>query len=158
MKRDRPFRLYLDTSVFGGCFDAEFAEASLRVFAGLTTGAAILVYSGIVENELKDAPAEVRGLLDSLAAAQKRLTQVTAETEELARAYLKAGVVAPQWRTDCLHVAAATIAHADAIISWNFKHIVNLDRIKAYNEVNVLHGYGILTILSPKEVNFDDIG
>lgn len=66
-------------------------------------------------------------------------------------------MVNPRWRGDCLHVSAATIAHADAIISRNFKHIVKLDKIKAYNEVNVLHGYGILTILSPTEVNFDDI-
>jgi len=55
-----------------------------------------------------------------------------------------------------LHVALATVNRADAIISWNFKHIVRLDKIKAYNLVNTKNGYGVVTILSPKEVIIDE--
>ena len=76
--------------------------------------------------------------------------------EELARAYLDAGVVGPRSREDALHVAAATIARADAIVSWNFKHIVRLDKMKAYNQFNVALGYAAITIISPKEVSFDE--
>lgn len=156
MKREQPFRLYLDTSVFGGCFDDEFAEDSLRVFDGFVTGRAVLVYSETVDAELRDAPVAVRTLLLSLSAEQKRLVPITWQAEQLADAYIKAGIVGEQWRGDCLHVAAATISHADAIVSWNFKHIVNLGKMKAYNEVNIREGYSMLTVLSPKEVNFDD--
>lgn len=92
----------------------------------------------------------------SLSAEQKRLVPITWQAEQLADAYIKAGIVGEQWRGDCLHVAAATISHADAIVSWNFKHIVNLGKMKAYNEVNIREGYSMLTVLSPKEVNFDD--
>ena len=66
------------------------------------------------------------------------------------------GVIGKRWLEDCQHVAVATVARADAIVSWNFKHIVRLDRIKGYNQVNVLSGYGQITVVSPKEVNFDE--
>ena len=61
-----------------------------------------------------------------------------------------------RWLDDATHVAAATIARADAIVSWNFRHIVRLDRIKAYNQVNLANGYGILTIVSPRDVGYDE--
>jgi len=58
---------------------------------------------------------------------------------------------------DASHVAVATVTKTDAIVSWNFKHIVRLDRMKAYNQINQLHGYGVLTIVSPREVYFDEL-
>ena len=69
---------------------------------------------------------------------------------------MAAGVVGPKWVDDATHVAAATVARADAIVSWNFKHIVRLDKIRAYNEINHAMGFGSLTILSPKEVAYDN--
>jgi hypothetical protein len=75
---------------------------------------------------------------------------------QLRDAYLAAGVVGPKWMDDATHVAAATVAKADAIVSWNFKHILRLDKIKAYNEVNGQMGFAALTILSPKEVVYDN--
>jgi hypothetical protein len=53
-------------------------------------------------------------------------------------------------------VASATVARADTVVSCSFKHIVKLDKIKGYNQVNLLNGYGLLTIVSPKEVIFDE--
>ncbi|MEK7250008.1 MAG: hypothetical protein AAB209_06235, partial [Bacteroidota bacterium] len=79
------------------------------------------------------------------------------EVIELRDAYLSAGVVGPKWVDDATHVAAATVARADAIVSWNFVHIVRLDRMKAYNRVNLLNGYGMLTIITPKEINYDEL-
>lgn len=69
---------------------------------------------------------------------------------------MEAKILGPEWIDDATHVAAATVARADAIVSWNFKHIVRLDKMKAYNQVNLLNGYGILTIISPKEVLIDE--
>jgi hypothetical protein len=48
------------------------------------------------------------------------------------------------------------LAHRALVVSWHFRHIVKLDKIKGYNEVNLLNGYGLLTIVSPKEVSFDE--
>jgi hypothetical protein len=78
---------------------------------------------------------------------------LTAEVVSLRDAYLRAGIVAEQWRDDATHVAAATIAGASAIVSWNFRHIVHLVRIERYNEVNRQEGYGPLVIVTPLEAS-----
>jgi hypothetical protein len=54
--------------------------------------------------------------------------------------------------SDALHVALATVTHADMIVSWNFRHIVHFDKMREFNAVNVREGYGRLEILSPLEV------
>ena len=89
-------------------------------------------------------------------ASHREAVAVTAEVQDLAEAYLAAGIVGLRWRADCIHVAAATIYRADSIVSWNFRHIVRLDKIRAFNAVNLAQGYGVVTILSPKEVNLDE--
>ena len=154
----RKWRLYLDTSVFGGCFDA--AEGwdvdSLRVVGYLLTGKAELVTSEVVEKELSAAPAKIRGLYEGVPEESKRRVPLTREAESLAEAYLAANIVSRRWIEDCQHVALATLAGADAIVSWNFKHIVRLDRIRGFNAVNVAEGYAMMQIISPKEVNLDD--
>ena len=154
----RKWRLYLDTSVFGGCFDeAEgFARDSWRVMDAFQDGLSELCYSDSVVDELEDAPERVKAVFDAIPSEAKTKVPLTDELVELSHAYLNAGIVGPKWFDDTLHVAAATVARADAIVSWNFKHIVRLDKIKAYNAVNLMHGYGVIMILSPKEVNFDD--
>ena len=53
---------------------------------------------------------------------------------------------------DCRHIALATINKVDVLASWNFKHIVNLARIKGYNAVNLKNDYQILEIRNPKEL------
>ena len=81
---------------------------------------------------------------------------MTNEIRRLRDAFLTAGVVGPKWLDDATHVAAATVHRADAIVSWNFRHIVRLDKIKAYNTVNTAMGYQPLTILSPKDVSYGE--
>ena len=81
---------------------------------------------------------------------------MTSEAVELHEAYMAARILTRKSANDALHVAVATVARADAIVSWNFRHIVRLDKIKAYNQVNFAMGYGLLTILSPREVSTDE--
>jgi len=154
----RKWKLYLDTSVFGGVFDAKegFDLASRRVIDAVLDNTAVLHYSDALEEELADAPEQVRILFEAIPDHAKVKIELSQEVVELSQAYLKAGIVGPQWLDDTLHVAAATVSRADAIVSWNFKHIVRLDKIKAYNSVNLDNGYGIITIISPKEVDFDE--
>jgi hypothetical protein len=85
-----------------------------------------------------------------------RALSSVAEVQDLAEAYLAAGIVGSRWRADCIHVAAATIYRADSIVSWNFWPIVRLDKIRAFNAVNLAQGYGMVTILIPKKVNLDE--
>ncbi len=149
------FRIYVDTSVIGGCLDEEFSVDSLRLFAAARRGEKVLLVSDIGVRELQEAPLKVREVLTSLPPSAVEAVPITEEVDTLRDHYLAAGVVGPRSLDDAAHVAAATVARADAIVSWNFKHIVQLERIKGYNTVNLLHGYGMLTILSPREVQND---
>jgi hypothetical protein len=67
-------------------------------------------------------------------------------------AYLAAGVVGAASENDAHHVALAAVARADLIVSWNFKHIVHVDKIRRFNAVNLIEGYGMIDIRSPLEV------
>lgn len=61
-------------------------------------------------------------------------------------------MLGPKYFNDMLHIAIATVASADALASWNFKHIVRLDKIRLFNEINVGEGYPALNIYSPREI------
>jgi predicted nucleic acid-binding protein len=154
----RKWRLYLDASVFGGCFDSAegWEEDSRRVLNYCVAGRATLITSSELEEELAEAPERVVRAFTSVPAEHIEALEITEEVSELADAYLAAGVVGVRWRADCLHVAAATLYRADSIVSWNFRHIVRLDKIRAFNAVNLEQGYGMITILSPKEVSLDE--
>jgi len=147
-----PHRIYVDTSVIGGCLEPEFSKWSNRLLERARQGSIMVLVSDIVLRELESAPAEVRRVLGRLSWSSIEDVPVTPEVTALAQAYLAEGVVGPRSIDDAGHVAAATVARADAIASWNFKHIVHIDRIKGYQRVNLLRGYGILTILSPREL------
>jgi predicted nucleic acid-binding protein len=152
----RKLRVYIDTSVFGGVADEEFAAPSQRFFARVMRGEYIVLVSREVLRELKSAPAAVRKVLDDVPGALLESISFDPAVESLADAYMAAGVVGKDSRSDALHVAAATIADADLIVSWNFKHIVNFDRIRKYNAVNILEGYAAIEIHSPAEVSYGD--
>jgi predicted nucleic acid-binding protein len=149
-----PMQVYVDTSVFGGVFDPEFERASKAFFDRVRDGAFEVVVSPVVLAELKLAPPPVRQLFDELEASFARVDPGEA-AYTLRRAYLDAHVVGAKWAADALHVATATVSGCRAIISWNFKHIVNFKRIPMYNGVNQMQGYGPIAIHSPQEVIFD---
>jgi hypothetical protein len=77
---------------------------------------------------------------------------LTEEAIKLADTYINEKVVGKTSLEDCRHIALATIHKVDVLASWNFKHIVNLDRIKGYNSVNMRLGYSIIEIRSPKDL------
>lgn len=152
----KKLRIYVDTSVIGGCLNAEVAVESQRLISGVRQGKLIILLSDLVISELANAPAQVRQILLSLPPEFIEDIPLTEEVFALRDAYIAAGVVNAKSMNDAAHVAAATVARADAIVSWNFKHIVRLGKIRGYNQVNLLNGYGILTIVSPQGVSLDD--
>lgn len=70
----------------------------------------------------------------------------------MAEAYLSEGVITKKSRVDAQHIATATTNRVDVLVSWNFKHIVNLERIHGYNSVNLKLGYPMIEIRTPTEV------
>ncbi|MBF0208274.1 MAG: type II toxin-antitoxin system VapC family toxin [Oligoflexia bacterium] len=151
-KKERKLRIFVDTSVFGGCFDDEFRTASERFFEQVKNGLFTVVVSDTVIKELEKSPEEVKKLFASIPEVALEVVSITAEIENLRDAYLANKIVTEKYFDDAEHIAAATISKTDIIISWNFKHIVNFNRIKKYNGVNLLQGYGELAIHSPSEV------
>jgi hypothetical protein len=145
-------RIYTDTSVIGGCLDEEFSAYSTRLFDRFRSRLDILVLSDLTLAELDEAPPEVRELLQGVPEEVREEVKSDAKASELAREYLAAGVIGAAHLEDARHIATATIQRVDVLVSWNFRHIVNLDRIRGYNSVNLRLGYALLEIRSPQEV------
>jgi hypothetical protein len=132
--------------------DEEFAELTGRFFQQVQEGRFLVLVSPLTLNELNGAPECVIDVLRQLAPVHVEPILLTEEVRELAEAYLKDGVLSRKYADDAVHVAAATVAGAELIVSWNFRHMVNYDRIRGFNAVNVRNGYRTITILSPREV------
>ncbi|MDR1682858.1 MAG: PIN domain-containing protein [Candidatus Symbiothrix sp.] len=145
-------RFYFDTSVFGGLFDIEFEQETFLLFEKVKSGQIICVYSDLTESELTNAPEKIRMFFENLTAEQKEKVKVTPEALKLAETYIDEKVVGETSFDDCVHIATATIHKVDLLLSWNFKHIVNVYRIRGYNSVNLKLGYATLNIHSPKEI------
>ncbi len=144
-------RIYIDTSVFGGYFDEEFAEHTIPLFERLGNNEFTLLFSTVTQDELENAPNNVKELVRNIKTEFTEFLDTTDESVDLATEYVKQKVVGQTSYTDCLHIAIATINRADFLISWNFKHIVNVERIRGYNSINIKNGYKQLEIRSPRE-------
>jgi hypothetical protein len=94
----------------------------------------------------------IRNLFIELSAGLATKIELTEEAVQLADTYLAEKVVGKTSRVDCFHIALATIHQVDILVSWNFKHIVNVQRIRGYNAVNMKMGYPTIDIRSPKEI------
>lgn len=152
----RTLRVYVDTSVIGGYFDDEFSTDTKMLFDEVSDGKYKLVLSDLTEKELIDAPEIVKTLLNELK-INFELVSVNQESIELANEYIKEKVIGQTSLDDCIHIATATINKVDLLISWNFKHIVNIQRIRGYNSINLRNGYLTLEIRSPKDlINYGD--
>jgi predicted nucleic acid-binding protein len=153
MKR---LRVYVDTSVIGGCLDDEFWEESRKLLDRALAGEITLVVSEVTELELVTAPAEVRAVLENLPPQAVERVELTEEARVLAGHYIAAGVISPKMLADARHIGVATVHRVDVLASWNFKHIVNLKRVHGYNSINLREGYPLLEIRSPRELTNDD--
>ena len=145
-------RIYIDTSIVGGFFDKEFEKETRLLFQRLEKKEIIFVISELLREELKEAPERVRNLLDNYDEISLEKVMLTEEARNLADKYIADNVVGMTSLDDCRHIALATINKVDVLASWNFKHIVNLTRIKGYNAVNLKNDYQILEIRNPKDL------
>ena len=148
----RQQRIYIDTSLVGGFFDNEFEKETKLLFQRLENKEIIFVISEVLTGELEDAPERVKTLLDNYNSDFFEKVPLTLEARELADKYIAENVVGKTSLDDCRHIALATIHRVDVLASWNFKHIVNLARIRGYNAVNLKNGYPIIEIRNPREL------
>lgn len=153
MSEIRNRTLYIDTSVIGGYFDTEFSVATRRLWHLAQAGFYTLRTSEVTATEISYAPAAIRGLF---AETFPEMIKLTSAMLELADAYVAHQVVPRKFRDDALHVAACTLEGISPLVSWNFKHLVNLRREDGFNAVNLLHGRPMLRILSPMELIYED--
>lgn len=148
----KKLRVYVDTSAVGGCFDTEFKEWSQALINDFRAGRYQAVVSNVVDKEIADAPDFVRELYAEVLSWPAEVVNVDDEALALVAQYKARGVLSDRFLEDMLHIALATIAEVDVLVSWNFKHIVRLDKIRLFNSVNLEQGYKPLTIYSPREV------
>jgi predicted nucleic acid-binding protein len=143
-------RIYIENSVIGGYFDDEFKEHTRKLFDEFRKGMYSPVISSHVIAELENgAPEYVKENLKNL---DYKEYVVNEEMIQLAEKYMEQKIVSKNYYSDALHIAVATVIGVDVLVSWNFKHIVNLDKIKLFNSVNLREGYTMLEIRTPREV------
>ena len=145
-------RIYIDTSVIGGCFDPEFAEWSNGLLQDFRNGIFQPLLSEVIAAEVEEAPENVQNVYTELVSLNADILPVSEGALELADEYQKRGILSANFYDDGLHIALATVAQADLLVSWNFRHIVHFDKIRLFNAVNIEFGYKPLQIFSPREV------
>ena len=148
----KKLRIYIDTSVIGGYFDSEFETWSRGLVEDFRGGHFHPVVSDVTAAEVAAAPKPVRDLYAELVSLDAEVLAVGEEALDLLSAYRARAVLGQRFQNDMLHIALATIAEVDVLVSWNFRHVVRLDKIRLFNAVNIELGYKPLTIYSPREV------
>jgi len=135
----------------------EFNKYTIPFFERIKNKEIRIIYSSVNEQELESAPEPVKNLVRNLPADSIEFVELSEDAIELASQYLNENVVGKTSFDDCLHIALATIYKADCLVRWNFKHIVNVIRIRGYNSVNIKLGYTSIDIRSPRElINYED--
>ena len=134
-------KVYVDTSVIGGCFDDEFKQWSNLLVEEFKVSLKALVLSDLVTQEIQLAKDNVRNKLIELQEINHHYFKVDIEAIKLAETFIVEGALTNKSFNDALHIALATINNVDVLASWNFKHIVNITRIRGYNSVNIKSGH-----------------
>ena len=145
-------RVYTDTSVIGGCFDKEFALWSNGLMEDFRLGRFRPVVSELVSAEIEDAPEYVKTKYAGLLALNPEILEIDEQVFALADIYQERNILTPKFYDDGIHIASASVAEIDVLVSWNFKHIVHFDKIRMFNAINLEFGYKQLQIYSPREV------
>ena len=71
------------------------------------------------------------------------------EVSELAKRIISMGILTEKSLDDCQHIGAAIVNECDCIISWNFRHIVNVKTIRGVRAITNLEGYKMIELWNP---------
>lgn len=145
-------RVYVDNSVIGGIHDPEFSHYSGVLFKEFRIGLYIPVISTLTESEIAaGAPEHVLKTFNELQKYAERV-EPTDKAFELADHYLSEGKFTKRMRADCLHIATASVHSIPILTSWNFRDILNVDKIVIFHSINLKSGYPLLEIRNPREL------
>lgn len=144
-------RIYIDTSVIGGYFDEEFEEYTRQLFERIKNKDFSIFYSEVNETELILAPEKVRQVPEIIPKNCLSYLILDEEAKLLAETYISEKALGKASRNDAYHIALASVNRLDCLVSWNFKHIVNFDKIKLFNSINIKQGYPLIDIRTPLE-------
>lgn len=144
-------RVYVDNSVIGGKHDPEFSGPTEKLFREFKLGLYIPIISNITAKEIKGAPPHIFQVYENLREIAEFI-ELNEEAVQLSESYLKEGKFSKRMLADTLHIATATVHSVDIVVSWNFRDIVNLNKIVIYNAVNLKLGYHQIEIRNPREI------
>ncbi len=144
-------RVYVDNSVIGGKFDREFKVSTEKLFREFRLGLYLPVVSDVTAKELQGAPSHIVQVYHDLVELGD-VIDLNEEAVRLSQLYLKEGKFPKRMLADTLHIATASVHGVDIVVSWNFRDIVNLNKIVIYNAVNLKSGYHQIEIRNPKEI------
>ena len=146
------YKAYIDTNVIGGCFDKEFSILSNKLIDSFYKNKISLYISNLTEVEILNAPIKIKKFFFEILNNGIQVLNENNESLSLANLYISEKILSKNYLDDARHIAIATVSDLDLILSWNFKHIVNYNRIKQFNSINIREGYKEIDIFSPREV------
>lgn len=149
-------RIYIDTSVIGGYFDKEFEIPTKKLFDRIANKDFTIFFSEVNDTELILAPPHIRQVKNLIPLDCLNFIEMTNEVEDLAQTYISEKALGKASENDAYHIALSSVYRLDCLISWNFKHIVNFDKIKMFNSINMRLGYPLIDIRSPLEFLKDE--
>lgn len=150
---EEKLKLYLDTTIPNYVYADHLPEEqalTIKLFEEIRRGVHRAVISDVVLGELQRAEEPLRSKLLKEVKDIEILAPIL-EVEALAQRYIASEIISPSYADDARHVAIATINNMDAVISWNYDHLVSLSKIKKINIVNEIMGYKHIEIVTPKE-------
>ena len=155
----KKLKLYVDTSVLGGLFDLEDVKR-LNTVEMLLRSIKDGVYEGFISRltieEILEAPARIHEPLQArISESGFQILEETGESISLAEAYLTERAIPEKYRDDARHIAIGVVHDLDYIVSWNYKHMVNIAVRRLIDSANIRLGYNQIEIISPEEVTGD---
>ena len=149
----KKIRVYLDTSVVSYLDQQDAPEKmseTKEVWDKIKEGDYEVFISTLVINELQKCQEPKRAyLLNQLSEIDFTILEVNESTVRLAEKFIDFGVLKKKSFEDCQHIAAAILSDCDIIVSWNFKHIVNVKTIRGIKVVTTMEGYKDILIYPP---------
>ena len=150
----KKLRIYLDTSIIGYLYQdtqPEKMAETQKLWEQIKNGAYEVFVSVLLLAELRNnSNEEIRNiLLKFLAEINYEMVIVTSEIEKLARLIITQGILTKKSYEDCLHIATALVCDCNLLISWNFKHLVNIRTINGVRAISNLEGYRPIDIVTP---------
>jgi hypothetical protein len=131
--------------------------ATRRLLEGLAEGRWDGYISTLVLEEVGRAPESVREKIAmELRRSPLAVLEESPESLALAQTYVSAGAIPADYEDDARHIAIATFNDIRVIVSWNFRHMVNIERKRKINSVNLREGHPLLDLVSPWEVSDEE--